>query len=145
MDKIKAGIVIPPRGRAVTPVAAATKVSLSADTLFDFDKSVLKLGGTAKLDELVAKIKGTQVDVVIATGHTDSVGSDEYNQRLSLARADAVKAYLVSHGIDIKRVRTVGKGEAEPVADNATAEGRAKNRRVDVSVQAVTAPPVPAK
>ena len=145
MDKIKAGIVIPPRGRSITPAAAATKVSLSADTLFDFDKSVLKLGGTAKLDELVAKIKGTQVDVVIATGHTDSVGSDEYNQRLSLARADAVKAYLVSHGIDIKRVRTVGRGEAEPVADNATAEGRAKNRRVDVSVQAVTAPPVPAK
>ena len=147
IDKIKAGIVIPPRGRAVTPVAAAaaTKVSLSADTLFDFDRTVLKAGGVAKLDELVTKIKGIQVDVVIATGHTDSVGSDEYNQRLSLARADAVKAYLVSHGIDIKRVRTVGKGEAEPVADNATAEGRSKNRRVDVSVQALTAPPVPAK
>ncbi|WP_363717511.1 TolC family outer membrane protein [Rhodoferax sp.] len=145
MDQIKAGIVIPPRARAAVPAApAATKVSLAADALFDFDKSVLKLGGTVKLDELVAKIKGMQLDVVIATGHTDSVGSDAYNQRLSLARADAVKAYLVSSGVDIKRVQTVGKGESEPVADNATAEGRSKNRRVDVSVQSLAAP-APAK
>jgi outer membrane protein, adhesin transport system len=142
MDQIKAGIVIPPRARAAAPVAAppATKVSLAADALFEFDKSVLKQGGVAKLDELVVKIKGVQLDVVIATGHTDSVGSEEYNQRLSLARAEAVKAYLVSQDVDIKRVRTIGKGESEPVADNATAEGRAKNRRVDVSVQSLAAP-----
>ena len=150
MDQIKAGLVIPPRARAAVPAApapaAATKVSLAADALFDFDKSVLKVGGVAKLDELVVKIKGMQLDVVIATGHTDSVGSDAYNQRLSLARADAVKAYLVSNGVDIKRVRTVGKGESEPVADNATAEGRSKNRRVDVTVQALAVPaPVPVK
>ncbi|PKO62582.1 MAG: type I secretion protein TolC [Betaproteobacteria bacterium HGW-Betaproteobacteria-18] len=144
MDKIKAQTVIPQRARAATPApqaAAPTKVSLAADALFDFDKSVLKVGGAAKLDELVAKIKGMQLDVVIATGHTDSVGSDAYNQRLSVARAEAVKAYLVSHGVDVKRVRAVGKGETEPVADNATAAGRAKNRRVDVSVQSL----VPAK
>lgn len=140
MDKIKAQTVIPQRARAATPApqaAAPTKVSLAADALFDFDKSVLKVGGAAKLDELVAKIKGMQLDVVIATGHTDSVGSDVYNQRLSVARAEAVKAYLVSNGVDVKRVRAVGKGETEPVADNATAEGRAKNRRVDVSVQSL--------
>ena len=152
MDKIKAGLVIPPRARAAMPAPAAipapapapAKVSLAADALFDFDKSVLKAGGTAKLDELVAKIKGMQLDVVIATGHTDSVGPDAYNQRLSEARAEAVKAYLVSQGVDFKRVRAVGKGETEPVADNATAEGRAKNRRVDVSVQSLAAP-APAK
>ncbi|MDD2920342.1 MAG: TolC family outer membrane protein [Rhodoferax sp.] len=143
MDKIKASVVIPSRPRAVIPAApvapvAATRVSLSADALFDFDKSVLKVGGAAKLDELVAKIKGMQIEVVIATGHTDSVGADAYNQRLSVARAEAVKAYLVSHGVDVKRVRAIGKGETEPVADNATTEGRAKNRRVDVSVQPMT-------
>ena len=139
MEKIKASLVIPPRARAAVPAApaAASKVSLSADALFDFDKSVLKVDGVAKLDELVAKIKGMQLDVVIATGHTDSVGSDTYNQRLSEARAEAVKAYLVRQGVDVKRVRAVGKGEAEPVADNATAEGRAKNRRVDVSAQSL--------
>ena len=144
MEKVKASLVIPPRARAATPAAvvpaapaAAAKVSLSADALFDFDKSVLKPGGVARLDELVAKIKGTQLDVVIATGHTDSVGADAYNQRLSVARAEAVKAYLVSQGVDVKRVRAIGKGESEPVADNATAQGRAKNRRVDVSVQSL--------
>ncbi len=146
LDQIKAGLVIPPPVRAaihatVAPQkVVATKVTLSADALFDFDKSALKAGGTAKLDELVAKIKGMQLDVVIATGHSDSVGPEEYNQRLSEARAEAVKAYLVSQGVDVKRVQAIGKGESEPVADNATAEGRAKNRRVDVSVQSLAAP-----
>jgi len=147
VEQIKASIVMPPRARAALPAvlvaaapAAATKVSLSADALFDFDRSALKEGGVAKLDELVAQIKGAQLDMVIATGHTDSVGSEAYNQRLSEARAEAVKAYLVRHGVDVKRVRAIGKGKTEPVADNATAEGRARNRRVDVSVQSLAAP-----
>ncbi|MBE0474495.1 TolC family outer membrane protein [Rhodoferax sp.] len=142
LDQIKASVVIPPRARAVVPAAApaVTKVSLAAETLFDFDKSVLKLDGVARLDELVAQIKGVQLDVVIATGHTDSVGTEAYNQRLSVARAEAVKAYLVSHGVDVKRVRAIGKGKTEPVADNATAEGRARNRRVEVSVQSIAEP-----
>lgn len=144
LEKIKGEVVIPTRARTMpapaAPAPAATKVSLAADTLFDFDKSVLKVGGVAKLDELAAKIKGMQLDVVIATGHTDSKGSDAYNQRLSVARAEAVKAYLVSNGVDVKRVQALGKGESEPIADNATAEGRAKNRRVDVTVKTLAAP-----
>ncbi|UUZ72504.1 OmpA family protein [Polaromonas sp. P1(28)-8] len=102
--------------------------------MFDFDKATLKPGGTGKLDALVDRLKGVNVDVVIAVGHTDSVGTDAYNQRLSLARADSVKAYLVSKGVDRQRIRTEGRGESQPVADNATAEGRAKNRRVDIEV-----------
>ncbi len=114
--------------------AVASKVTFSADAFFDFDKSVLKPEGKAKLDDLASKVKGINLEVVIAVGHTDSVGSDAYNQKLSVRRAEAVKAYLVSKGIDASRIYTEGKGEAQPIASNKTAEGRAKNRRVDIEV-----------
>ncbi len=119
---------------AVPAPPVATKVTYAADAFFDFDKSVLKPEGRAKLDDLVGKIKGINLEVIIAVGHTDSVGSDTYNQRLSVRRSEAVKAYLVSKGIERNRVYTEGKGEKQPVADNKTAEGRAKNRRVEIEV-----------
>ena len=123
----------------VAPVAppappAASKVTFAADAFFDFDKSVLKPEGRAKLDDLVSKIRDVNLEVIIAVGHTDSIGSDAYNQRLSVRRAEAVKAYLVTKGIERNRVYTEGKGEKQPVADNKTAEGRAKNRRVEIEV-----------
>ncbi|MGJ7494151.1 outer membrane protein OmpA [Variovorax sp. RT4R15] len=123
--------VVPP---AAGPAVAASKVTFAADAFFDFDKSVLKPEGRAKLDDLVSKIKGVNLEVIIAVGHTDSIGSDAYNQRLSVRRAEAVKAYLVSKGIERNRVYTEGKGEKQPVADNRTKEGRAKNRRVEIEV-----------
>ena len=113
---------------------AATKVTYAADAFFDFDKAVLKAEGKAKLDDLVGKIQGINLEVIIAVGHTDSVGADAYNQKLSVRRAEAVKAYLVSKGIEKNRVYTEGKGEKQPVADNKTSEGRAKNRRVEIEV-----------
>ena len=113
---------------------AATKVTYAADAFFDFDKAVLKPEGKAKLDDLTGKIKGINLEVIIAVGHTDSVGTDAYNQKLSVKRSEAVKAYLVSKGIEKNRVYTEGKGEKQPVADNKTAEGRAKNRRVEIEV-----------
>ena len=116
------------------PPAAATKVTYAADAFFDFNKSVLKAEGKAKLDDLVGKVKGINLEVIIAVGHTDAVGSDAYNQKLSVKRSDAVKAYLVSKGIEKNRVYTEGKGEKQPVADNNTAAGRAKNRRVEIEV-----------
>ncbi|WP_096697428.1 outer membrane protein OmpA [Polaromonas sp. AER18D-145] len=121
---------------APAPVAppAATKVTYAADAFFDFDKSVLKPEGKAKLDDLVGKIKDINLEVIIAVGHTDAVGSDSYNQKLSVRRSESVKAYLVSKGIEKNRVYTEGKGEKQPVADNKTAEGRAKNRRVEIEV-----------
>jgi len=127
---------VPAKPAAPKPVAppAATKVTYAADAFFDFDKSVLKPEGKAKLDDLVGKIKGINLEVIIAVGHTDAVGSDSYNQKLSVRRSEAVKAYLVSKGIEKNRIYTEGKGEAQPVADNKTKEGRAKNRRVEIEV-----------
>ena len=125
--------VVAPVPVVVAP-PAATKVTYAADAFFDFNKSVIKPEGKAKLDDLVGKIKDINLEVIIAVGHTDSVGSDAYNQKLSVRRSEAVKAYLVSKGIEKNRVYTEGKGEKQPVADNKTAEGRAKNRRVEIEV-----------
>jgi len=121
---------------APAPSAKPTseKVTYAADTFFDFDKSVIKPEGKTKLNELVDRVKGIALEVIIAVGHTDSIGSDNYNNRLSQRRADSVKAYLVSKGIEPNRIYTEGKGEKQPIADNKTREGRAKNRRVEVEV-----------
>ncbi len=116
------------------PPPAATKVTYAADAFFDFDKAVLKPEGKAKLDDLIGKIKGINLEVIIAVGHTDDIGTDAYNQKLSVRRAESVKAYLVSKGIEQNRVYTEGKGEKQPIASNKTAEGRAKNRRVEIEV-----------
>jgi OOP family OmpA-OmpF porin len=109
-------------------------VTYAADAFFDFDKAVVKPEGKAKLDDLASKVAGINLEVVIAVGHTDATGKADYNQALSNKRAEAVKAYLVSKGIESNRIYTEGKGLTQPVADNATKEGRAKNRRVEVEV-----------
>lgn len=132
-----APVAAPAPAPVAAPVVAApvaAKVTYAADAFFDFDKSVLKPEGKAKLDDLVSKVQGISLEVIIAVGHTDAVGSDAYNQKLSVARSDAVKAYLVSKGIEKNRVYTEGKGEKQPAADNKTADGRAKNRRVEIEV-----------
>jgi len=116
------------------PKPVAEKVTLAADVLFDFDKSVLKPEGKAKLDDLAGKIQAIALEVVIAIGHTDSIGSDAYNQKLSVRRSESVKAYLVSKGVEPNRIYTEGKGEKQPVASNKTADGRQKNRRVEIEV-----------
>ena len=124
-----------PAPAVVVPAAPATeKVSFAADAFFDFDKAVLKPEGKAKLDDLADKVKGLNLEVVIAVGHTDSVGSDAYNDKLSVKRSEAVKAYLADKGIDASKIYTEGKGEKQPVADNKSADGRAQNRRVEIEV-----------
>ena len=126
---------VAPRAAAPAPQPpAATKVTYAADAFFDTNKSIIKPEGKAKLDDLVGKIKGINLEVIIAVGHTDSDASDAYNQALSVRRSEAVKAYLTSKGVEKNRVYTEGKGEKQPVADNKTKEGKAKNRRVEIEV-----------
>ncbi|KAB8047548.1 OmpA family protein [Janthinobacterium rivuli] len=116
------------------PVPVAEKVSFASEALFDFDQSTLKPQGKAALDQLLGQLTGMDLEVIVTVGHTDAIGSDAYNQKLSQRRAEAVKAYLVAQGVETSRVYTEGKGETQPVADNTTAAGRAKNRRVTVEV-----------
>lgn len=115
------------------PPQRTTKV-FEAVTLFDFDKAVLKPEGKEKIkkyrEEAQAQLSG--VDKIKITGYTDSIGSDAYNKKLSLRRAEAVSNYLVSLGVDPNKMEVTGAGESNPVADNDTEEGRAKNRRVEV-------------
>ena len=136
IDKAKAVADAPVRARpAATPVAAVpAKVTLSSDALFDFDKAVLKAEGKKNLDDLISKIKASNYEVVIAVGHTDGKGSEAYNQKLSERRAESVKAYLVNQGVPAAKVRAEGKGKTAPIASNDTDEGRAKNRRVEITV-----------
>ena len=128
----------------VVPMIISEKVTFAADAFFDFDKAVLKPEGEAKLDEVVTKLNSINLEVIIAVGHTDSVGSDAYNEKLSVRRAEAVKAYLVGKGIEKNRVYTEGKGKKQPVAENKTAAGRAKNRRVEIEFVGTKKPNGPA-
>ncbi|MEX3628642.1 MAG: OmpA family protein [Burkholderia sp.] len=123
------------------PAIKSQKITYQAGALFDFDKATLKPLGKQKLDELAAKIQGMNVEVVVATGYTDRIGSDKYNDRLSLRRAQAVKSYLVSKGVESSKVYTEGKGKRNPVTTGCNQKNRkqliaclAPDRRVEVEV-----------
>ncbi len=117
------------------------KVTLDTDTYFDFDKATLKPEGRTKLDELANRLSGMRLEVVVATGHTDATGPKTYNQKLSIRRAQAVKAFLEQKGLPVDKIFTTGKGETQPVATNKTRDGRAKNRRVEVEVVGIRETP----
>jgi len=134
-----APVVAPKPVEAPKPAPQPVKVAITiqAEALFDFDKSVLKPDGKKSIDDAIVKMKQVDVEMVIATGHTDSIGTDAYNQKLSERRATTVKEYMVSQGIPAAKITTLGKGETQPVATNKTSEGRAKNRRVDIEFKGV--------
>jgi OOP family OmpA-OmpF porin len=123
------------------PAITSQKITYQADALFDFDKAILKPAGKEKLDDLASKVGALNLEVVVATGYTDRIGSDKYNDRLSLRRAQAVKAYLVSKGIEANRIYTEGKGKRNPVTTGCNQKNHkqlvaclAPDRRVEVEV-----------
>ena len=133
----------PPPPPPATSRPAGEKVTLDADTLFDFDKAVLRPAGMQALDEFLVKMKDIDPEVIIAVGHADRFGSEAYNQKLSERRAASVKDYLMSKGIDANRIHTEGKGEMQPVtkAGDCTGPKSAKviaclqpDRRVEIEV-----------
>jgi len=115
----------------VAPSLAGEKVRLNADFLFDFNKADLKAEGSATLDNVAAQARELQLEVVIVTGHTDFLGGDAYNQRLSERRATTVKSYLVSKGIDASRVYTEGKGKTQPVTSGQCNNVKPRTAQVD--------------
>ena len=148
-DKCEASPPPPPPAEIATePVQdskplAQEKVRLNADFLFDFNQAVIKPEGRTALDGVAAQAKELQLEVVIVTGHTDRIGGDVYNQRLSERRAAAVKSYLVDQGIDASRVYTEGKGRTQPVTGTqcnnvtprkALIECLQPDRRVDIEI-----------
>ncbi|MCB1949429.1 OmpA family protein [Nitrosomonas sp.] len=131
-----------PEAPAPAPVTPPEKLTFSADALFDFDSAVLKPNGKVALDEFARGLEGINYDVIVAVGHADRIGNPDYNQRLSVRRAESVKAYLVSKGIPDSRIFTDGKGETQPVTGS-TCDGKGgaalkeclrPDRRVEVEV-----------
>ncbi|MBX3617939.1 OmpA family protein [Nitrosomonas sp.] len=125
------------------PTTAPDKITFSADALFDFDSAKLKPAGVQSLNEFVGGISDLKYDLIIAVGYADRIGSEEYNRNLSLRRAEAVKAHLVSRGISPDRVFVDGKGESNPVTGNTCVGERktkalidclAPDRRVEIEV-----------
>lgn len=118
------------------PKPISETVSLSASALFDFDKDKIKEAAKPRLDEVANRVRSLgDVEAVTIVGHTDSVGSEAYNEQLSMRRANAVKNYLLDQGVDPSLVSTSGMGESQPVADNSTDAGRAQNRRVEITIR----------
>lgn len=119
---------------AAAPVAASEKVTFETDALFAFDKADLQSEGKTKLEDLASKLQGTDIEIIVVTGHTDSTGPAAYNEKLSKRRANSARNFLISKGLPADRIFAKGKGEQQPIASNKTSAGRAKNRRVDIEV-----------
>ena len=126
-------------GAAIAAEGAVEKVSVRAVAHFDFDRANIRPDEQAAILAEVGKMKGVTWQSVTATGHTDSIGDAGYNSRLSDQRARTVKSYLVGKGLDPSMIKTQGKAAAAPVADNASDDGRAKNRRTEIEFQGVRA------
>ena len=135
----------PPPPPAPAPAPQVQKITLASKALFDFDKAVLKPEGKAAIDsEIIAKLPSvSKLELVLVTGHTDRIGSQQYNQKLSERRADAVRDYLVSKGVPRDKIETLGMGKTQPVpgvvcnqkALKALIACLAPNRRVEVEVK----------
>ena len=125
----------PPPMAQAAPLPPVSRKIVLRSVYFDFDKSNIRPDAVPVLDEAVRILKQDRTLPIVVVGHTDSIGSDAYNLKLSQRRANAVRDYFVAHGISSSRIRTEGRGKSDPVASNDTADGRAQNRRVELHLQ----------
>lgn len=134
---------------SVREEGSETIVTISGELLFEYNQSQLRPTARQRLQAVVDALKANPSAEIVVEGHTDSVGSDEYNQQLSQRRAEAVRQFLVDGGIEMNRVRAVGRGEQEPIAENDTDTGRANNRRVEIRFRPeearISTRPIPAE
>jgi outer membrane protein OmpA-like peptidoglycan-associated protein len=134
MDKQRDELADDLEGATVERYGEGVLVTFDSGLLFDFDSSVVKGAARSNLTDLANSLREYPDTEVLIVGHTDSQGSDSYNQGLSERRSVAAKNFLVSQGVPSNRVRTEGLGESEPVASNDTDNGRSQNRRVEVAI-----------
>ena len=135
-------VLAAPAASAQTDASAAPavqKVSVKGTARFDFDRASVNPEDGQKLMSEVRSMKNVTWQTISVVGHTDSVGADAYNQKLSERRADAVQSFLIEKGVKPERIRTSGKGEAAPIAPNTTTQGRAMNRRTEIEFQGLQA------
>jgi outer membrane protein OmpA-like peptidoglycan-associated protein len=134
MDKQREELASELEGARVERYGEGLLITFASGLLFDFDSSVVRGAARDNLTNLAQSLRNYPDTEVLIVGHTDSQGSDSYNQGLSERRAAAARDYLVTQGVASNRIRTMGLGESEPVATNDTDAGRAQNRRVEVAI-----------
>lgn len=123
-------------GATIQRVGEGIAVTFASSSLFDFDSEQILAGTATNMRNLAASLgKFPNTDILIV-GHTDAVGTADYNQQLSQRRATSVSNYLIAQGVSASRLRTAGRGEMEPIATNDTEAGRQTNRRVEVAIVA---------
>ncbi|HEU4654027.1 MAG TPA: OmpA family protein [Steroidobacteraceae bacterium] len=125
-------------GVSVTRVGDNITLNMPSSITFALNSSDLNAQFYSALDGVAMVLKEYDKTVIEVAGHTDSSGSDQYNQALSERRAQAVASYLASHGVKQQRLMTVGAGESHPIASNDTEQGRAANRRVELTIVPIT-------
>lgn len=134
MDKQAAEIERDIEGARVERVGEGIKITFKSGILFDVDKSELKSPAKADIQQLAVILNKYPDTEILIEGHTDSDGTDEHNRELSIRRAQSVATDLTSHQVIATRFTVMGYGEAQPIADNATADGKQQNRRVEIAI-----------
>lgn len=123
-------------GATVARVGEGIAVTFASGLLYDFDSDAVKADAATNLKNLAASLQKYPNTDLLIVGHTDAVGADDYNQSLSQRRAAAAASYLASLGVSSNRLRSLGRGETEPIATNDTEAGRQQNRRVEIAIVA---------